>query len=285
MRCKTRVDASRRERPLICILKCQKSRRTPLICFSKRNQIYQMEDTSNRDLTQVKDEPSACKKEPVSRCDDLVNEFVDYTMVSVPLSATDIAEMDSTAFMDSISQSTSKQVAESKQTVTPPAESMEVDENTDLPDTSPIEDNSEPTASEPTIPKTCDISTASAIEDPPSSHTEERKDSNVKDDDVVMLLSDSEDEDEDKNKTDAPVSDAQMVEKISNKEAISDVADATLTDDKAPTETNSADIVKAVNNDNDSSVIMLDDSPENSEAEAQNNDDSSKANSTGNKGE
>lgn len=245
-----------------------------------------MEDNLNSESTQVKDEPGLCKTEPANRCDDLVNEFVDYTMVSVPLSATDIAEMDTTAFADSISQSTSKQVAESKQTDVAPVECMNVDENTDLPVTSQIEDQ------EPTNSNTCDISTVwtttPAVEDPSANQSNGDIKVNIninininrKDDDVVML---SDSEDEDKSKTAAPI---EMVEKNSDKEMTqaADPAPADPADNTTETEENSADVVAAEKKDQESSVITLDDSPEHSEAEVPTQDDSSQQNSAANKG-
>lgn len=241
-----------------------------------------MEDTVNCELTRVKDEPSVCKKEPIGRCDDLVNEFVDYTMVSVPI--TEISQMDNTSFIDSITQSMSKQVEKSKQVDTPPDELMDVDENTDIQETSPIEGSSETTAIE-TVPSTRKSPTSPPAEDPSSSETnnEVSVDTNVKNDDVVMLLSDS--EDEDKSKTDVQVDDAEMVEKASNDEITSEVANTTVSGDKAETETNSTDIVEADSNDMDRSVITLDDSPENSEVEAQKNVVSSEPKSSGVEGE
>lgn len=250
-----------------------------------------MENSSNCELTQIKDEPNVCKKEPLGRCDDLVNEFVDYTMVSVPLSATDMSEMDTTAFIDSISQSTSKQAEKGKQTDSSPADcaaSMEVDEEADVRIPTPIEDNTEPTSVLETIPNTCDTSTTPASVDPSSSPpitSEVSKEANSKDD--VVMLSDS--EDEDKTKTDPPVAEmeTETIEETPNKEVTAEVVDAALDNEKVQTDTNSANVVEAENNEteHDSSVIMLDDSPENSEAEVQSNNDSSKPNGTDVNGE
>lgn len=252
-----------------------------------------MDNSLNCELTQIKDEPNVCKKEPVGRCDDLINEFVDYTMVSVPRSATEMSETDTAAFIDSITQSTSKQAEQSKPADTPPAEcvqSMEVDENkdlTDLPIAMPIEESSESTS----VPNTCDISTTPVTTVDPSASPpiigEVSPDASTKDE-VVMLLSDS--DDEDKTKTDVQVGGGEtetVIEITTNKEETSEVADAALDSEKVQTETaETADIVVAESGENDSNVIMLvDDSPENSVADVPSNNDSSKPTSTGDKGE
>lgn len=256
--------------------------KTPLSVFEKQN--YQMENTLNKESTQVKEEPASgtLKKEPISRCADLTNEFVDYTMVSVPIS--EITEMeDNNAFMDTIEHSVSQQMQKNKQS-DPPTEAMdveEVEENTDLQATSKDVSN---LSSNETTPNTCDASTTEKVEVPPPSAPieEPKEDANKKDDDddVVMVLSDSDDEQE-KAKTDTQISSSETVEKISNKEATSEVADVTLDNDNDHTKSNSTEAVESIDN----SVIMLDDSPDNSEAETQhNNVDSSKTNSSETKG-
>ncbi len=249
-----------------------------------------MDETLNCEASAVKEEPGVCKKEPLGRCDDLVNEFVDYTMVSVPLSASEIAEMDTTAFTDSIIESTSKDVDNCKQTeVADPSpaaavdvvESMDVDdghtEHTDLPDTSLIENDSAPT-----ISSTCDIATTStATEIPTSSQADSSEvcvdtvDTTEKENDVVMLLSDS--EDEDNMKADVPANRVVKEVRILNDEVTLEVIKPSA-NKKVETVTKSTENAAATNNDN--SVIMLDDSPENSEAELQNKKDSSKPKSS-----
>lgn len=245
-----------------------------------------MEDTLNCESTQVKEEhePSLYKQEPISHCDDMANEFVDYTMVSVPI--TEIAEMEaSSSFIDTIEQSSTHKALEKSQLEAAP-EAMQVDESSDMQDigATDSQDTSNSTAIE-TISKTCEVSAAPDPEVPTSSQTQNkvREDTNAKDDDVVMVLSDSDDEvkDKDETKTDKPTTtDAEKVE--TNKETMSEVAEVTLANDDDQTKLDNTNVVETENT--DSSVIMLVDSPEDSEAEKAKNTEPEKSNSTETKG-
>lgn len=208
-------------------------------------------------------EASTCKKEPKIRCDDLENEFVDYTMVLVPVNDTPIGKMASvhSAYIAETSKSIPKKVAETKRKSTPAAaEPMEVDQHTDLRVTTPAK-----TITPKAILAT-NVSKASA--------TIQRKNAII-DDDVVMLLSDSdEEEDRDKSKKDPPVvvEDIEMIEKISNSQVLSKVAEKKASNN-GQTEMSRTDVVES-----ESNVITLDDSPVNSVGEPPKTDDSSNAN-------
>lgn len=123
-----------------------------------------MDDTTSSQLTQIKDEPSDSEKKVANHCD----EFVDYTMVSVPLSASEIAEMNSAPFTDPIIESSLKEPAKSKQSELG-AESMEVDEQNDPPDTSVKEDTAK--SSDNAI--ACDTASTSTETKVPSSQDEQ----------------------------------------------------------------------------------------------------------------
>lgn len=242
-----------------------------------------MEETVNCEVK--KEHLPKTEPEPViSHCDDLANEFVDYTMVSVPI--TEIAEMEAhntNSFIDTIEQSTSHKAQENTQLDGAP-EAMDVEESNDLQDISTTPDISSVTAVE-TISNTCEVSAVADADIPMSSQpkNEAREETNSKDDDVVMVLSDSEDEDKDETKTDKPTGDAEIDEKIANNET-SEVADVTLSNDDDLAKLDSTKDAETAETQILDSVIMLDDSPDGSEAEIPNNTESSKSNSTDTKG-
>ncbi|XP_037048662.1 histone-lysine N-methyltransferase eggless-like isoform X2 [Bradysia coprophila] len=231
-----------------------------------------MDKTPDCNLDRIKDEPAECKNEPLSRCDGQANEFVDNTsiMVSVPLSASEISEIDSIVLNDSVS----KEVENDKPADVPPVEPMEVNEQdkSDIPDANLTEDIDLPsTATQSTTVATCDKS----IADPSSTqpNIEKGDDTNVDENDVVMLLSDS--EDEDTARKSRLVDTAEMIEKFSTQGVTLEVVKPA--NDKLRAASVRTENVENKTNDNDTSVIMLDDSPR--EVEAPTNDrDSAKRN-------
>ncbi|KAJ6646131.1 Histone-lysine N-methyltransferase eggless, partial [Pseudolycoriella hygida] len=219
-----------------------------------------MDESSNSDMAQVKNEPAVCKVEPTVGRESAAAEFVDFTMVSVPLSATEVEEMENNAFIESMGQSSlneNKQIDAPKDSTEP----MDIDETIGAAVVNP------PKTAEvvPSLPSACDISTSQTIETPSSNKGTEQviKETHVKDDDVVMLLSDS--DEEEKSKTDAQkISIEKVMQKLTSEVTITSV-DRVSRDQTIQKSIAGAD------------VVMLDDSPDNSEYERQNKEKPSKA--------
>lgn len=233
-----------------------------------------MDDTQNSKLDRVKGEPTECKKELSSRCTDQESEFVDYTsiMVSVPLSASDISEIDSIGLTDAIGESRAKEVSNSEQVDTSPVEPMEVQEyeKSDLPDTSLIAS----TAAQSVVATCNDELTADLPSTQPNKET--RDDTNVDESDVVML---TDSDDEDTARKNRVIDTAEMIEKFSSQGVTLEVVKPL--NDKVDSAARSTENVGTKANNNDTNFIMLDDSPESSEVGVHTTKDSAERNAIG----